>query len=291
MNKIAVLVDSGCQIEIGSMEDKGIFVVPLTVTINDKTYLDEEEITSLEVFKKMEKDNTLGVKTSQPSTGIIEEYVNKIKDLGYKHIIALPIATGLSSTLQGMKLACDMAKMPVTLVDTKGTAGNQRYLALLTSKLVEVGKEINEIVEILENCINHSGTVIMVPNLDHLARGGRITPGVARLAGLLKIVPIMELNYKLGGKIDTYDKVRTVRKANIKIIDHLINDCGVNAKDYIFTIEHVLSKDLALAMKEELKKRLGNEAKIRVDNLPSVVGAHMGIGGIGYQYIKKYVKE
>lgn len=47
--------------------------------------------------------------------------VHRIKDAGYDHIIALPIATGLSSTLNGMKLACDMVGVPVTLVDTKGT--------------------------------------------------------------------------------------------------------------------------------------------------------------------------
>ncbi|WRK52039.1 hypothetical protein SD457_16280 [Coprobacillaceae bacterium CR2/5/TPMF4] len=28
----------------------------------------------------------------------------------------------------------------------------------------------------------------------------------------MKIVPVMKLNYKLGGKIDTFDKVRTVKK-------------------------------------------------------------------------------
>ena len=61
--------------------------------------------------------------------------------------------------------------------------------------------------------VEHSGTVIMVPNLDHLKKGGRITPAVALLAGMLKIVPVMELNYKLGGKIDTLTKVRTVKKA------------------------------------------------------------------------------
>ena len=58
----------------------------------------------------------------------------------------------------------------------------------------------------------------MVPNLDHLKKGGRITPAVAALAGLLKIVPIMKLNYSLGGKIDSFGKVRTAKKANLKLL-------------------------------------------------------------------------
>lgn len=286
MLKIAILADSGCQIPVGSMEKEGIFICPLTVTMGNKTYLDDVEIKSEDVFKRMEEDDVT-VMTSQPSTGSIQAAVQKIKDQGYDHIIALPIATGLSSTMNGMKLACDMLDMPVTLIDTKATARNHRCLIETASHLIKEKKGITEIKNILTTMVENSATIIMVPNLDHLKKGGRITPAVALLAGLLKIVPIMKLNHSLGGKIDTLDKVRTVKKANLKIIDHMINECHVNAKEYKFAIEHVLSKDLALEMKQTLIDRIG-ECDIIVRELPAVVGAHMGIGGIGYQYIKKY---
>ena len=144
-----------------------------------------------------------------------------------------------------------------------------------------------EIKDILEKLVEDSATIIMVPNLEHLKKGGRITPAVAALAGLLKIVPIMKLNYSLGGKIDSFGKVRTTKKANLKIIDHMVNECKVNNKDYVFAIEHVLNEELALEMKQKLIEQIG-ECEILVRELPAVVGAHMGIGGIGYQYIRKY---
>ncbi len=97
----------------------------------------------------------------------------------------------------------------------------------------------------------------------------------------------MKLNYDLGGKIDSFAKVRTIKKANLKIIEHMVNDCKVNNKDYVFAIEHVLSEGLALEMKQKLIEQIG-ECEILVRELPAVVGAHMGIGGIGYQYIRKY---
>ena len=251
-----------------------------------KSYLDDIEIHSIDVFERMEKDDIM-VMTSQPSTGSLQEAVQKIKDQGYGHVIGLPIATGLSSTMNGMKLACDMLEMPVTLVDTKGTASNQKYLVEVAAKLAREGKSPEEIKEILEKLVEDSATIIMVPNLDHLKKGGRITPAVAALAGLLKIVPIMKLNYSLGGKIDSFGKVRTAKKANLKIIDHMVNECKVNNKNYVFAIEHVLSEDLALEMKQKLIEQIG-ECEILVRELPAVVGAHMGIGGIGYQYIRKY---
>ena len=286
MEKIAILADSGCQIPVGSRENEGIFIAPLTITMEGKSYLDDIEIHSIDVFERMEKDDIM-VMTSQPSTGSLQEAVQKIKDQGYSHVIGLPIATGLSSTMNGMKLACDMLEMPVTLVDTKGTASNQKYLVEVAAKLAHEGKSPEEIKEILEKLVEDSATIIMVPNLDHLKKGGRITPAVAALAGLLKIVPIMKLNYSLGGKIDGFGKVRTAKKANLKIIDHMVNECKVNNKNYVFAIEHVLSEDLALEMKQKLIEQIG-ECEILVRELPAVVGAHMGIGGIGYQYIRKY---
>lgn len=285
MSKIAILADSGCQLPIGQLENEGIFIAPLTITMKGKSYLDQLEIDSLTVFETMQKEDIM-VMTSQPSTGVLQETVQRIKDAGYDHVIALPIATGLSSTLNGMKLACDMVGIDATLVDTKATARNQKELVKTAAKLAKEGKNVQDIETVLLDMVDNSGTIIMVPNLDHLKKGGRITPAVALLAGLLKIVPIMKLNYNLGGKIDTLDKVRTVKKANLKIIQHMVEECHVNAKDYVFAIEHVLSEDLALEMKQKLIETIG-ECDVLVRELPAVVGAHMGIGGIGYQFIKK----
>lgn len=285
MKKIAVLSDSGCQIEINQYEDQGIFIAPLCITIEDHTYLDQKEISSIEVFERM-KNEGIDVKTSQPSTGVLVELIQKIKDLGYDEIIGLPIATGLSSTLNGMKIAADMVEIPIHLVDTKGTAGNHKYLTMMAAQFVKEGKSAQEIVEILTRMVDDSGTIIMAPNLEHLKKGGRITPAVAMLAGMLKIVPIMELNYDLGGKIDTLAKVRTVSKARVTLVNRMIEK-GVNAKDYKVTIEHVLCEESAQELKRIVLEKIG-DIEIELRELPSVVGAHMGVGGIGIQYIRKY---
>lgn len=282
MKKIAVLADSGCQIEITG-DHPGIYIAPLCITMKQKTYLDQLEVTSIDVFKTMEKENLI-VQTSQPSTGEMLKAVEKIKEDGYEEIIGIPIATGLSSTLNGMKVACDMVGLPITLVDSKGTARNQRELAYKARELVEAGKDVDYIKDVLEDMVEHSGTVIMVPNLDHLKKGGRITPAVALLAGMLKIVPVMELNYKLGGKIDTLTKVRTIKKAAKSLIDRAIEK-GADASTYAFAIEHVLCEKEANDLKDYLISQIG-ECDVVVRELPAVVGAHMGVGGIGVQYIK-----
>lgn len=285
MSKIAILADSGCQIEMNKYEEDGVFIVPLCITMKNHTYLDQIDITSLEVFETMEREDIM-VMTSQPSTGEMVKVLTKIKEAGYDEVIGLPIATGLSSTLNGMKVASDMVDIPITLIDTKSTAGNQKYMVMTALKLVQMGKTSIEIKEVLENMVENAGTIIMAPNLDHLKKGGRITPAVALLAGMLKIVPVMELNSNLGGKIDSLAKVRTLSKARQTIVNRLI-ELGVNAKEYKVTIEHVLSEESALEVKELVLKKIG-DIEIELRELPAVVGAHMGVGGLGLQYIKKY---
>ncbi len=127
----------------------------------------------------------------------------------------------------------------------------------------------------------------MAPNLEHLKKGGRITPAVALLAGMLKIVPVMELNYDLGGKIDVLGKVRTLSKAKATLVNRMV-ELGVNAKEYKITIEHVLCESSALDVKQMILDKIG-EVELELRELPAVVGAHMGVGGIGVQYIKKYI--
>lgn len=285
MNRIAILADSGCQLEIGKYEDQDIFIVPLCITLKGKTYADQRDITSLEVFEIMDKEK-IAVQTSQPIPGDIIEVLEKIKEAGYDEVIGLPIGTGLSSTLNAMRMAAEMVDIPITLIDTKGTAGNHKYLALCASMLIKAGKKLEEIKAILEDLVEHSGTIITTPNMTQLKRGGRVTPAVALIANMLKIVPVMELNRELGGKIDTLATVRTFTRAKQTMVNRMV-ELGVNAKEYHITIEHVLDPNAAKELQMMIQDKIG-DIEMEVRELPAVVGAHMGVGGLGVQYIKKY---
>lgn len=284
MAKIALLADSGCQMK----SRNGIYIVPLQVSIKEDNYLDGVDIDSQSVFMKMNEDPNCMPKTSQPASGDIIRTLTKIKEDGYDEVLGISIATGLSSTLSGMKVAAEIVDIPITLVDSKGTAGNHRYLMEVAQHYIQEGLNSQEIKAKLDTLVDHSATLIMAPNLDHLKRGGRITPAVAMLGGMLKIVPVMKLNLDLGGKIDTYAKVRTIKKTKSVMVDDMISN-GVTAKDYVITVEHVLCEAQAQELVAEIKERIGQEAEVQFGLLPSVVGVHMGIGGMGVQYIKKAV--
>ncbi len=285
MKRYAILVDSGSQIEIGSMDHVGIFVVPLQVIIEDKAYNDQIDISSDEVFKRMAATKCLA-STSQPTQWNLENTIDKIIGSGYDCILALPIASGLSATGLNIMATCKQKEIEVIVVDTKSTASNQRYLAGLARELLESNKDIKEVVEILKNKVERSGTLVMAPNLEHLKRSGRITPGVAILANMMKIVPVMKLEHNLGGKIDILSKVRTVKRANRIIVENMVNNHKINNTDFIIAVQHVHAIELANEAKQMIINMIG-ECAVEVRELPAVVGAHLGIGGVGYQFIEK----
>lgn len=72
--------------------------------------------------------------------------------------------------------------------------------------LADKGYDADEIVQRLNVCVEHSDTLIIPDDLQHLKRGGRLTPLAAALGGLLKIKPVLKLNEDSEGKIDVLIK-------------------------------------------------------------------------------------
>ena len=97
MEKIAILADSGCQIPVGSRENEGIFIAPLTITMEGKSYLDDIEIHSIDVFERMEKDDIM-VMTSQTINSVLPK--KQFKKSKIKDMVMLLVYLSLQDFLQ-----------------------------------------------------------------------------------------------------------------------------------------------------------------------------------------------
>ncbi|MDU4602539.1 MAG: DegV family protein, partial [Staphylococcus warneri] len=71
MVKQVIVTDSTSDLPQSYLKENSINVIPLNVTIDGKSYIDQIEITSEEYIEYMEQD--ADVKTSQPATG---EFIN-----------------------------------------------------------------------------------------------------------------------------------------------------------------------------------------------------------------------
>lgn len=284
MEKTAILTDSGSGLTQKEANDAGIFFLPLQVLHEEKQYLDGVSIQLHEVYDLLKQQAKLT--TSMPPIGLVEETLAQIKEEGYDSIVCIPITSGLSSSMALITASAEEIGITLHMIDCFTTCYIQRYLAMSAKQLADQGIAAVEIVKRLKDAVASSNTLIIPDDLQHLKRGGRLTPVAAALGGLLKIKPLLQLNQGCAGKIDVFDKVRTMSKAQEKAITTFVNEQA--DKDYICSCLHTDAEAAGLALKEKLQAALP-DTEIYFGNIGAVISVHTGIGCLGIQYIKKVV--
>lgn len=276
--KLAFVTDSGSGFTKEFWEKKGIYCVPLQITAGNDSFDENETITYQDVINRLHNEEVL--KTSMPAFGKIADLFEKLKEEGYEGIFAVPICRGLSGTLDAMESAANDLGLQFYGFDCYSTAVIQAHCISTAKELYEQGIPVDVILDRLESIASSCDTILLVNDLQNMKRGGRLTPIAAALGGLLKIKPILHVNKETDGRVDVLEKVRTMSKAQDKVIDRM-KSIGVN-KDYDFTVAHVDAKEAAQAYADKISKAFDG-AKVRVIDLVSAVGVHTGLGCLAVQ--------
>ncbi len=285
MSKIAVMTDSGSGLSQQEAQEKGIYLMPLLVLIDGKSYNDGLDISTMDVYQALQDKKY--PKTSTPLYMTIENLIRKIKADGFDTIIATPLSAGLSSTHQSIRLAGEEVGIDIVFVDIFSTCMIQKHLSILAQKLVSEGKTKTQIVEILNRSIKNANTLILPNDLDHLKVGGRLTPLAASLAEMFKIRPILQLNVATKGKIDVFAKVRTERKALEEAIETLnASFKGKSCTIYIIHSHAIQRTELTRTL---LIEKGYDAASIFINDIAAVIASHTGLDCLGIQFIENYV--
>lgn len=282
--KVKVVTDSGGGLTKKQADELNIGFLPLQVIINDKTYLDGVDLGVQELYDMIEKGYL--PQTSMPPLGMIEQMFEDYKEEGITDVILVSLSSGLSGTNEAVQASGKWHGVKVHTLDICTTLGVQRYLALAANNLVEKGYQPERIIHRLQEAVDDSEGFLVCEDLNHLVRGGRLTPVAAKLAGMLKIKPILVVSKETEGKVGLYDKVRTMSKAIKKACKQI--EKGVkNPEDYHLIILDSNAKENRDLAKEEFMDSFGPDVTISFEPIYSVIAAHTGLGAVGVQYVKK----
>lgn len=282
--RTAFVTDSGTGKSIQEMEAQGCYSVPLQISYDNISKLENEEITVDEVYSLMEQGKQL--KTSLAPLGKIEALFTRLKGEGYQRVFAVPICSGLSGTINAMKLAAESVGLAFDYFDCHVTAVVQEYMVVRAKRLFDEGKSLEYIKELLGKICDTTNTLLVPDDLHHLKRGGRLTPLAATIGGILKIKPILEINQRTSGRIDLVQKVRTMGKALDATVDIMKRDNLDDGAGYNIIVAHVRCQEAGKALVEKYKKYFP-AAKYSLIDLVSVVGVHTGLGCLAVQYFKE----
>lgn len=269
MTKIAIVTDSNSGIRQNEVINENIFVLPMPFTINGKVYFEDINLTQEEFFEY--QTNGAEIFTSQPVVGDIKKLWDDILK-EYDQIIHIPMSSGLSGSCQTAMMLSSEYNNKVVVIDNQRISVTLKHDVYLAQKLVKEGKSALEIKEILEKYKLDAGIYLIVPTLEYLKKGGRITAAAALLGSMLKIKPILQIK---GEKLDAFAKSRTMSKA-IKIIkDAALEESKQLSGEFYVDIAYSRSKEPALQLKEELKELFPNH-NIECSQLSLSVACHVG---------------
>ncbi|MGN1344489.1 MAG: DegV family protein, partial [Traorella sp.] len=216
--KVAFITDSSCGVHPDIMKEKGIISLPLQIVLpnQDETLLDFIDAPLEKIYQNIE-DGIL-MSTSIPPLGLIEKTFKQLKKEGYDTVFCIPINAGLSSCYNALRLAAEDAGLDYIHVDIYTTSVFQKVSIIRAKEMYEQGMDLYEIKRILQEVAKDAETFVIPNSLEQLKRGGRLTPLAATLAGLLKIKPILKIDASCDGKIDVYEKIRTMNKAMDRVV-------------------------------------------------------------------------
>lgn len=188
---IRITSDSTC--DLGDLvEKRNIGILSLQVNLGATAYHDGIDITPEDIFAYVAEKGELP-KTSAPSIGDYEEFFKEQLTL-CDELVHINISSKSSGSHSFAKQAAEEFGGKVRVVDSMALSSGQGLLVLKAADLRDEGKNLDEIVEALEEMRLRINTSFVPDTLDYLYKGGRVSGMVKTVAAMFKIHPFIYMD-------------------------------------------------------------------------------------------------
>lgn len=191
-SRIALIVDSCCDVPPEDIERYGMYVVPLQVNYARESFLDKVTITPQEVYDRFSEEIPT---TSTPTPAIAREVLERAVADGYGKAVIVTISSGLSATCELMRsLSAGMAGLECCLVDTKNIGMGAGLVALAVARMLEGGATLEDVRREADRIVASTKVFFCVDTLEYLHKGGRIGNVTYAVGSLLDMRPVITCN-------------------------------------------------------------------------------------------------
>ncbi len=284
-NTAVVVTGSVAQVPPEIASQLGMVILPLTINVAGKDYLDGIDIFPGELYQKM-RTQKLEVKTAAPSVGQYYECFKRIIDQKGCDVLCITLSRQLSSGYNAAVIAAQMISnehpmSKVIVFDSLLVAAPQGLLAIEAAKQLQAGLSLEEVVQYLTNARHRSGLLAALDSLDYLAQGGRIGKAAYLVGSALQIIPILSINKE--GIVAPSRVVRNKENVIPAIISILTKQTS-GFKKLDISVTHADAQEKAEALKQSLNECYPS-LEIPISDFSPVMGAHTGPGMIGLGYL------
>jgi DegV family protein with EDD domain len=278
MSKIKITTDGTCDLSEDYLLMHSISIIPFHIKTDMGVFRDQEEITGENLFEYVES------KRPYPKTMPIseEEYRIFFREHSIKNekVLHISVSSGVSESYKNAALASTEFSN-VIIIDSQHVSLGTGLLVAMAACLLKEGKDIEEIVTVLEKEKRKVSTSFIVPNLEHLQNRGRISLTKINIIGLLPIMPSFILkdgivsvtkyffeNKDRGCKRYVEYRLKGVRNIDTTVLYIVTSGCSQRFKDLIL---------------EEVRKHQSFD-EIIISEASATVACQCGKGSYGLIY-------
>lgn len=234
---IKIIADSSC--DMNHIEGVNFTCVPLTISTDDKSFIDDETLNVAELLETLAHYNGRSY-TACPS---VDSWVEAFE--GGDEIYVVTMTSTLSGTYNSAMVALDMYKSehPDALIHVFDSLSTGPEMRLIIEKIIELKKnnmEFEDVCRTIDTYMKKNRLFFTFQSLHNLAQNGRINKVLASAIGVLGITIIGTASEE--GDISPIGKCRGNKKVVRKLLDD-IKEAGYNGGKV--RICHVENKELA----------------------------------------------
>jgi len=251
-----------------------VHTISLKIIVDGQTYDEDGGITKDKFYRLLAKVDTTPT-TSQPSAGEFMALYQQLA-VGDDEVISVHISSGLSGTVpNALAAAQEVAPDRISVIDSRTTAIGLVIMVAAAGEALAAGRTRPQVVSMLERMVRECVAFFSVEDLAYLQKGGRINTATRFLGTLMSIKPILYLNE---GKIEALDKVRTTRKARVRLLDEV--EQRMAGRLVRVSVTHVQAQEAAVDIATLARQRL-NCKEVYLSELGPAIGSHTGPGLVG----------
>ncbi|MGQ9682931.1 MAG: DegV family protein [Anaerolineae bacterium] len=172
MARTSILTDSTSGLNAEEAAALGIAIVPVRVTIDNRTYREGVDLSPAAYYELVSKNGT--VRASEPPTA--RDFHEAFRRLGREseEIVAVLASSRLSAIVSVARQAAQsyLGGPRVTIVDSRLTATPLAWLTLAAAEAAAAGVDGAEIVRLLRTMIPHMYISLFVENMEPLRQRG-----------------------------------------------------------------------------------------------------------------------
>jgi len=281
MGSVRIMSDSTCDLSPELIEKHGISIVPLYVIFNGDSYRDGIDMKTDELYKIVERLNTLP-RTSSPSPSDFCKAFSNCIEKG-EDIIYIGLSSEFSATVQNARIAAqEFPEGRIEVIDSRNLSTGIGLLVMKAVDFAEQGLGISEIAENIRGLVPQVRTRFVINTLDYLYKGGRCTALESFFGGLLNIRPIIAVEE---GKMILEEKIRGKKEKALKsMLENTLADRDIIDSRRVF-VTHSMADEEAEYLKGILEQKLEGP-EIIITNAGCVISSHCGKGTAGILYMR-----